>query len=168
MDMPSQVLGNEPIMSQREACKGLPGHQRGVSAHQWKDFIIVLTILLTFEKPSTWLLKWPHPNFSLRKQFRTATLNSRHLNIFFFLTQRFISYRVCSVSWTTMFYKWFRLPAVMESHWIQVWSFPWHVWSDFQGFRILTQCQQTEPTELFPLGYRAVGVSSFSLQRGKN
>lgn len=52
MDMPSKVLGNEPIKSQREACKGLPGHQRGVSAHQWKDFIIVLTTLLTFEKLS--------------------------------------------------------------------------------------------------------------------
>ena len=51
--MPSKVLGNEPIMNQRETCKGLPGHQRGVSAHQWKDFIIVLTTLHTFEELST-------------------------------------------------------------------------------------------------------------------
>ena len=67
MDMPSKVLGNEPIMNQRETCKGLPGHQRGISAHQWKDFIILLTTLHTFEELSTWLLKWPHPNLNLRK-----------------------------------------------------------------------------------------------------
>lgn len=55
IDISSKLLGNEPIMNQREACQGLTGHQRGVSAPQWKDFIIALTTLLTFEKLFTWL-----------------------------------------------------------------------------------------------------------------
>ena len=49
MDMSSKLLGNKPIMNQREACKGFIGHQRGVSSLKWKDFIIVLTTILTFE-----------------------------------------------------------------------------------------------------------------------
>lgn len=40
IDIASKLLGNEPIMNQREASQGLRGHQRGGSAPQWKDFII--------------------------------------------------------------------------------------------------------------------------------
>lgn len=45
-----QVSGKR---ANNELEKGLTGHQRGVSTHQWKDFIIALTTLLTFEKLST-------------------------------------------------------------------------------------------------------------------
>lgn len=55
IDIASKLLGNEPIMNQREASQGLRGHQRGGSAPQWKDFIIALIALLTFEKLFTWL-----------------------------------------------------------------------------------------------------------------
>lgn len=103
MDVSSKLLGNKP-MNQREACKGLIGHQEGTSSHQWKDFVFALTALLTFENvllysSSDHILTWIYEN-DFKLLF--CSLDYSHINILLFKHRYlFISCRCCPVSWAT-------------------------------------------------------------------
>lgn len=163
MDVSSKLLGNKPIMDQREACKGLIGHQEGISSHWWKDFIFALTALLTFENFPLYS-SIDHVLTSIyENDFKLlfCSFDYSHINILLFKHRYlFISCRCCSVSWATYTTN---EPGLLP--WLRA-TWPGLVLSKacmvtFSGTQHLTQSQQTELIHFSPIGNKVIEILIF-------